>query len=86
MSICVTNYSQQPDEVPRPTISDTVLVRAPLFVYNKSIGRLLNKQTPEHIAWEASDEQDQDDETAKLQAALPANASAETRKRRAKAK
>ena len=77
----------QPDEVPKPSISDTVLVRAPIFLYNKSLGRFLNKQTPEYIEWEASGDPAVDDETtAMLQSALPPNANAETRKRKSKAK
>lgn len=64
-----------------------MLVRAPVFVYNKTLGRFLNKQTPEHIEWEASGDQEQEDEaTSMLQSALPPNANGETRKRKAKAK
>lgn len=75
----------QPDEVPIPTIRDTVLVRAPLFLYNVTLGRVLNKQTPEHIEWEASGEQEELNEAeAALQSALPPNANGETRKRKAK--
>ncbi|KAK3700006.1 hypothetical protein LTR37_016166 [Vermiconidia calcicola] len=77
-----------PDEVPPPTISDTVLVRGPLFLYNKSLGRLLNKQTPEHFHQELSmDGQEEEDEaTASLNAAIPANANGEARKRKSKAR
>lgn len=84
---CLLTPFLQPDEVPPPTVRDTFLVRAPLFLYNKTLGRVLNKQTPEYIEWEASmDEQEQDSEIAALQSAIPPNANGEARKRRAKAK
>jgi hypothetical protein len=55
-----------------------------VYFYNKSLGRYLNKQTPEYIEWEAEGE---DDAAADpLRSALPPNANGETRKRRAKAK
>lgn len=79
--------SSQPNEVHKPALSDTVLVRAPLFLYNKSLGRYLNKQTPEYLVWEAEGEQGEVDEaTATLQAALPPNANGEARKRKSKAR
>ena len=77
----------QPDEVPPPSINDTWLVRGPVFLYNQSLGRLLKKQTPEHIQWEASGEQEAVDEaTSSLHTAIAPNANGEARKRRAKAK
>lgn len=80
-------HISQPDEVTAPSIKDTVLVRGPVLLYNVSIGRYLNKQTPEHIEWEVSGGQEEEDEaTAMLNSALPPNANAETRKRKAKAK
>lgn len=65
-------------------MGDTFLVRLPLFLYNKSFGRFLNKQTPEHIEWEA--EGAEDDNSDPLSTALPPNANGESRKRKAKAK
>lgn len=77
--------SMQPDEVPAPTIQNTFLVRLPVFLYNQSLGRVLNKQTPEHVEWEATLNQSQEDETtSSLHSAIPANANGETRKRKAK--
>lgn len=62
-------------------------MRAPLFLYNVTVGRVLNKQTPEHIEWEASGDQEYMDEAeAALQSALPPNANGETRKRKTKVK
>lgn len=53
-----------------------------------SLGRFLNKQTPEHIAWEASehDEEGEDEATAALQEAVQPNANNEARKRKVKAR
>ena len=78
----------QPDEVPAPGITSTFLVRLPVHLYNISLGRVLNKQTPEHIAWEAEggDEEDEDDATAALKEAVQPNANGETRRRKAKAR
>lgn len=71
-----------------PTIRDTVLVRGPILLYNKSLGRLLNKQTPEYIQSEAEgDEQEySDDATASIQSAISPNANGEARKRKSKAR
>lgn len=88
LSLATANILQ-PDEVPAPTINDTFLVRFPIFLYNRSLGKVLNKQTPEHIAWEASlgEEQEEVDEAeASLRSAIPPNANGEARKRRSKAK
>lgn len=79
--------SSQPEEVPRPTINDTVLVRLPLFIWNRSLGQLLGKQTSDYVVSELVDEDEQVDETeASLRAAVPANANGEARKRRSKVK
>ncbi|KAK3677694.1 hypothetical protein LTR78_002544 [Recurvomyces mirabilis] len=78
-----------PNEVPVPGVQDTFLVRGPVHLYNISIGRLLNKQTPEHIEWEAAGGDDQevvDEAEATLKSALPANANGESRKRKSKAR
>lgn len=83
-----TNIVSQPNEVPAPTIRDTFLVRGPVFLYNITAGRLLNKQTPEHIQWEVTTgEHDADDDTAVLlDSSVPSNANGESRKRKAKAR
>ncbi|CAK4029666.1 J domain-containing [Lecanosticta acicola] len=77
-----------PDEVPVPSINDTFLIRLPVFLYNQSLGKVLNKQTADHIEWEAEGgEQEQVDEVeASLRSAIPANANGESRKRKSKAK
>ncbi|KAH9844470.1 putative J domain-containing protein [Teratosphaeria destructans] len=78
-----------PDEVPVPTISDTFLFRGPKYLYNISLGRLLNKQTPDHAAWEIQqdlgDGQDapQDETEAAVRSAMATNANAEAKKRKA---
>jgi len=41
-----------PNEVSQPTISDTVLVRLPLFVYNRTVGALINRPTTGHLVKE----------------------------------
>ncbi|KAK5173655.1 uncharacterized protein LTR77_002336 [Saxophila tyrrhenica] len=76
-----------PNEVPQPRLSDTFLVRGPIFLYNITLGRALSKQTAEHVQWEvtAGEEQDQDGD-ALLKSALPPNSNGETRKRKAKAR
>ncbi|KAK5122421.1 hypothetical protein LTR85_004005 [Meristemomyces frigidus] len=80
----------QPDEVPRPSISDTFLVRGPVHLYNMSVGRMLNKQSPEQIALEAMQEQEEqgqeDEAEPALRSALAPNANGESRKRKAKAR
>ncbi|KAF2863605.1 DNAJ domain-containing protein [Piedraia hortae CBS 480.64] len=69
-----------PDEVPPPSITDTFLVRAPLFFYRQTIGRLTGKAPVEQEA-EAKDESE-----AALNSALPMNANEEARRRRKKHK
>lgn len=53
-------------------------------MYNISLGRVLNKQTPEHIMHEAleADAEGEDDTTATLHEAAQPNANSEARKRR----
>ncbi|EME39506.1 hypothetical protein DOTSEDRAFT_47994 [Dothistroma septosporum NZE10] len=77
-----------PDEISPPAITDTWLVRLPVYLYNQSLGRALNKQTPEQIVYEATKDQDEDadEATAALNSALPANANGESRKRKSKAR
>lgn len=72
--------------MPRPTIKDTVLVRLPLFIWNRSVGQLLGKQTTDHVVSELLEDEDVDESEASLRAAVPANSNGEMRKRRSKAK
>jgi hypothetical protein len=66
-----TNNISQPEEIPIPGFKDTFVFRGPKFLYNKSIGRLFNAQTADHVVWEAS-------------SAIPANAQSESRRRKLK--
>ncbi|CZT18087.1 related to ERJ5 Endoplasmic Reticulum located J-protein [Ramularia collo-cygni] len=70
-----------PEEVPRPTIYDTVLVRLPLFIWNRSLGQLLGKQTSDHVVSELVGDDEEGGEES-LQAAVSANANEEARKRK----
>ncbi|KAI8219329.1 putative J domain-containing protein, partial [Colletotrichum sp. SAR 10_86] len=51
-----------PNELPQPTIHDTALVRLPIWAYNRTVGRALNKET-EEVALE-TEEFDSDDGNA----------------------
>lgn len=78
-----------PDEIAVPAIQDTFLFRGPKFLYNKTLGRALNKQTPDHAAWEINGAPlDHTLEVSvaepSLDSAIPANAEGETRKRKVK--
>jgi hypothetical protein len=75
----------QLDEIQRPGFTDTFLYRSPVFLYNVSLGRLLNKQTPEHAYWEAnggSIEKVVESAEPSLSAAIPPNQEAEARRRK----
>lgn len=74
--------------MPAPSISDTFLVRGPLYLYNISLGKFLNKQTPAHTQWEATGGEDsaEDDATNAINSAIAPNANGESRKRKTKNK
>ena len=74
--------TSQPDEVPPPTFQDTFLCRGPIFLYNITAGRFLNMQVSKAVYTEGGE---QDEAAVALNSALPPNANAEARKRRAKA-
>lgn len=57
-----------------------------MFMYNRSLGRLLNKQTPEQIAWDAVEGEETTEAEAALNSAVAPNVNGETRKRRSKAR
>lgn len=82
--------TQQPNEIPRPTLSDTFLYRFPKFVYNKSMGRFFpGAQTADHVAWEANGEPLENVTEASmlepsLASAVPGNVQGEGRRRRVK--
>ncbi|GAB7359502.1 hypothetical protein MBLNU230_g6147t1 [Neophaeotheca triangularis] len=75
-----------PNEIPPPTIADTVLFRAPIFVWNRTVGQVLGKKTHEaemeELLGEETEEQNEDEAT--LQSAMATNANGEARKRKAK--
>ena len=50
----------QPNELPKPTIKDTALYRVPIWAFNRTAGRLLNKS----LAKEDSDEEIEEEEVA----------------------
>ncbi|RKU46164.1 hypothetical protein DL546_008052 [Coniochaeta pulveracea] len=52
-----------PNELPRPTIKDTALVRLPLFIYSQTVGRVISKrQTEEDLEFEEEQEEIVDDQ------------------------
>ncbi|KAI5263993.1 hypothetical protein E4T47_08871 [Aureobasidium subglaciale] len=76
------------DEIQRPTINDTFLVRLPIFLYNKSLGTVLGKKTSEAELEEllegTQEAEGEDEATATLKSAAQPNGNAETRKRKLK--
>ncbi|KAG9982336.1 hypothetical protein KCU98_g6856, partial [Aureobasidium melanogenum] len=76
------------DEIQKPTINDTFLVRLPIYLYNKSVGTILGKKTSEaemEELLEGTEEAEGVDEaTATLKSAAQPNGNAETRKRKIK--
>jgi len=68
-------------------VYDTVLFRLPKWVYNKSVGKILDKRTQDaELADLVGEDETPNPEEEALKAALPPNANSEARKRRAKAK
>ncbi|EME80252.1 uncharacterized protein MYCFIDRAFT_70601 [Pseudocercospora fijiensis CIRAD86] len=83
----VQEFLLDPDEVPMPTLFDTGIVRIPKYLYNVSLGKVLNKQTSDHVAAELVGEEEEVDATeAVLQSATAPNANGEARKRKTKNK
>jgi hypothetical protein len=52
----------QPEEVPAPTIYDTVLVRLPIYLYNVSLGRALGRQTSGYVLAEVFEDEEEPEE------------------------
>ncbi|CAK1368352.1 unnamed protein product [Cercospora beticola] len=77
-----------PNELPTPSIKDTFLLRLPIFLYNKSLGRVFGKTQDAALADLVGEdgEGEESDETNALQSATAPNANGETRKRRTKNK
>ena len=81
-------YLPQPNEVRSPTISDTMIVKLPIFLYNQSLGRVLGKTRDAAVA-DLIGEPEEGDEVEgsfALQNATSPNQNSETRKRRTKNK
>ncbi|KAF2499306.1 hypothetical protein BU16DRAFT_523805 [Lophium mytilinum] len=66
------------DEIPKPTIYDTLLWRLPKFLYMQSVGRILHKKEVDDALFDSEDET----EAATLTSATAPNAYAEARKRK----
>ncbi|KAM3414955.1 hypothetical protein BST61_g10093 [Cercospora zeina] len=75
-----------PNELPTPSIRDTFLLRLPVFIYNKSLGRVLGRTQDAVAADLVGEEEGESDETSALQSATAPNANGEARKRRTKHK
>ncbi|KAJ9626336.1 hypothetical protein H2203_003968 [Taxawa tesnikishii (nom. ined.)] len=71
------------DEIPKPTVYDTVLFRLPLWAWNRTVGKAMNKRTLDaEVAENVGEEEREEDADAALQAATATNQNGETRKRR----
>jgi hypothetical protein len=76
------NKLPQPNEVSKPTISDTVLVRLPVFIYNRTLGALINRPTTGHLVKELQNGSTSAQNDIVVQAAVPES---EARRRSEKA-
>lgn len=61
---------QQPNEISKPTIQDTALVRMPIWLFALTVGRVLGKKSS------ASDESDESDEEEVVEAASDSSSGA----------
>ena len=77
-----TNHPNQPDEEPKPTITDTLLFKLPKFAYNQSVGRILGKRELVQEPLLDSSSSDLPEDEAAIQNATAQNVNGETRKRR----
>ncbi|KIX00219.1 uncharacterized protein Z518_10358 [Rhinocladiella mackenziei CBS 650.93] len=55
----VQEFLLDPDEIPKPTIRDTALVRLPLWVFHKAFGRFLKNTEPSSIDDDAAQESEE---------------------------
>ena len=93
LDVCHTQFTPryqqlmflQPEEIHKPTVYDTVLFRLPVFAYNQSIGRFLNKQAADEEFAELINVDETQQEEAALQAAAPMNKKDDVRRRQTKA-
>ncbi|KAL1987639.1 hypothetical protein VTN96DRAFT_2880 [Rasamsonia emersonii] len=51
------------DEIPRPTVRDTIVFRLPVWCYRKTVGRLLGRSSGDEVAGEEITETHEDAET-----------------------
>lgn len=51
----------KPNELHRPTFQDTAVVRAPIWLFNQTLGRALSKKTPE-VEFDIVDDDEDSDE------------------------
>ena len=83
-----TNNPSQPTEIHVPGFKDTFVYRGPKFLYNKTVGRFFNAQTPDHAVWEANGEPLDDipeiSTEPSLSSATSTNAQSESRRRKLK--
>jgi len=76
----------QPEEIHKPTVYDTVLFRLPIFAYNQTVGRLMNKEAADaEFAEVINVDSTQEEQDAAIQAAAPLNAKDDMRRRKTKA-
>lgn len=76
---------RQLESMPAPTVMDTALVRLPLWLYNQSLGRLINKSAPETTLVEELGVDDLTKEGEEIvKEAEAANPNAESRRRKPK--
>jgi hypothetical protein len=57
---CNQANTTQPNELAKPTFSDTAVVRVPIWFFNITAGRFLSKKTPELEIEIPADEDDSD--------------------------
>jgi len=76
----------QVEEIPKPTIYQTVLFRLPIWAYNQSLGRVLGRKGDEVVLLDVHGEEVDPDasEEALLKTATAPSQNAEARKRKPK--
>ncbi|KAF2454777.1 hypothetical protein BDY21DRAFT_94283 [Lineolata rhizophorae] len=78
-------YLLDVDEIPKPTFRDTALVRLPVWLFRKSVGRFVGVGTdPQESDLPPELEQDENGEVTLLDAATADNPNGEARKRKPK--
>ena len=84
----LANAFRQVDEIPRPSIYDTLLFRLPVWAYNRSIGRLTGSPTTQdpdnQPSTETSSEDEETEKEKTLKNAIAPNQNGDARKRKTK--